>query len=87
MHQTHDAAHSTLEPVTDVFHGVPVTDPYRWLEDQILPHAKMLEEQTAYTRTYLQSLPVATEFEGVSLNCCRLLSLPICGFLVTAISS
>ncbi len=47
-----------IEPVTDVLHGVPVTDPYRWLEDQNSPRTrKWLEDQTAYTREYLDALP------------------------------
>src|SRR5579863_2497206 len=47
-----------IEPVTDVLHGVEVTDPYRWLEDQNSPQTrKWIEEQTAYTREYLNALP------------------------------
>jgi prolyl oligopeptidase len=49
--------YSTLEPVTEVFHGVPVTDPYRWLEDQDSPRTrKWLEDQVAYTRRCLDSI-------------------------------
>src|SRR6266705_3220220 len=45
-------------PVTEVLHGVPVTDPYRWLEDQNSPHTrKWLDGQKVYTRTYLDSIP------------------------------
>src|SRR5258708_14158590 len=47
-----------VEPVTDVLHGVLITDPYRWLEDQNSPRTrKWLEEQTAYTRAYLDAIP------------------------------
>ncbi len=47
-----------VEAVTEMLHGVPVTDPYRWLEDQKSPRTrKWLEEQIAYTRTYLDALP------------------------------
>src|SRR5438552_9365315 len=50
--------HSTLEPVTDVFHGVPVTDPYRWLEDQDSPRTRdWIKEQTVFARAYLDSIP------------------------------
>ncbi len=50
--------HSTLEPVTDVFHGVPVTDPYRWLEDQESSRTRAwIAEQTRYARAYLDSIP------------------------------
>lgn len=46
-----------IEPVTDLLHGVEVTDPYRWLEDQNSPRTrKWIEEQTAYTREYLDAL-------------------------------
>lgn len=47
-----------VEPVTEILHGVPITDPYRWLEDQNSPRTrKWLEEQTAYTRAYLDTIP------------------------------
>src|SRR6267378_684093 len=47
-----------IEPVTDFLHGVAITDPYRWLEDQNSPRTrKWLEEQTAYTRAYLDAIP------------------------------
>src|SRR5215467_166602 len=40
---------SAVEPVTEIFHGVSVTDPYRWLEDQNSPRTRAwLEEQTDY---------------------------------------
>src|SRR5260370_2374694 len=47
-----------VEPVTEVLHGVPITDPYRWLEDQNSPRTrKWLEEQTTYARAYLGAIP------------------------------
>jgi prolyl oligopeptidase len=49
---------SPIEPVTDILHGVPVTDPYRWLEDQDSPRTRQwLESQTHYARTYLDGIP------------------------------
>ena len=49
---------SQVEPVTETLHGVEVTDPYRWLEDQNSPRTRAwLEEQTAYTRAYLDAIP------------------------------
>ncbi len=43
-----------VEPVTELLHGVTITDPYRWLEDQDSPVTRnWLEEQTNYTRAYL----------------------------------
>jgi prolyl oligopeptidase len=47
-----------IETVTEVFHGVSVTDRYRWLEDQESPRTRRwIEEQTQYTREYLDHLP------------------------------
>jgi len=49
---------TVVEPITEVLHGVEVTDPYRWLEDQTSPRTrKWLEEQTAYTRAYFDAIP------------------------------
>ncbi len=49
---------SLVEPVADVFHGVPIMDPYRWLEEQDSPRTRRwIEEQTQYARGYLDTLP------------------------------
>jgi prolyl oligopeptidase len=47
-----------VEPVTEILHGIEVTDPYRWLEDQNSPRTrKWLDEQAAYTRAYFEAIP------------------------------
>src|SRR5438876_10080918 len=47
-----------VEPVTEVLHGVSITGPDRWLEDQDSPRTrKWLEEQVAYSRLYLNAIP------------------------------
>jgi len=44
--------------VTETLHGVKVTDPYRWLEDQDAPETrKWLEAQIAYTESVLKKYP------------------------------
>ncbi len=49
---------SYSEPVTEFLHGIAVTDPYQWLEDQDSPRTRAwIEEQTAYARAYLDSIP------------------------------
>jgi prolyl oligopeptidase len=49
---------TAIEPITEVLHGVPVTDPYRWLEDQDSPKTRQwIEKQTQYAREYLDPLP------------------------------
>jgi prolyl oligopeptidase len=46
------------EPITEILHGVPVTDPYRWLEDQDSPRTReWLQQQRRYARAYLDSIP------------------------------
>lgn len=50
--------YSTIEPVTEILHGVAVTDPYRWLEDQESSRTTdWIAAQTRYARAYLDSIP------------------------------
>jgi len=49
---------SVIEPVTDILHGVAITDPYRWLEDQDSARTRAwIDEQTRYARSYLDHIP------------------------------
>jgi prolyl oligopeptidase len=49
---------SAVEPVTEILHGVSVTDPYRWLEEQDSPRTrKWIEEQTQFARACLDQFP------------------------------
>jgi prolyl oligopeptidase len=44
--------------VTETLHGVTVTDPYRWLEDQNSPRTReWISEQTSYARAHLDAIP------------------------------
>jgi prolyl oligopeptidase len=48
----------SLEPVTDILHGVPISDPYRWLEDQDSTETRLwLQWQSNNFRSYLSSKP------------------------------
>ena len=50
--------HSQVEPVTEILHGVPITDPYRWLEDQDSTRTReWLTAQASYARAYLDTIP------------------------------
>lgn len=56
---------SPVEPVTEVLHGVAITDPYRWLEDQNSPRTRAwIETQTRYARAYLDSIPGREEIRN-----------------------
>ncbi|MCP5523134.1 MAG: S9 family peptidase [Verrucomicrobiales bacterium] len=49
---------SKRSPVMDTYHGVEVTDPYRWLEDWSDPVVQdWTREQTAFAREYLDHRP------------------------------
>jgi prolyl oligopeptidase len=42
-----------VHPVTETLHGVAVTDPYRWLEDQNSPETRAwLDAEIGYTQAY-----------------------------------
>jgi prolyl oligopeptidase len=46
-----------VRPVTDTLHGVAVTDPYRWMEDEGQDLTDWLRAQDAYTRAVLERIP------------------------------
>ena len=44
--------------VTDTLHGVTISDPYRWLEDQDSPETrKWIDDQNAYTHSIIDRYP------------------------------
>ncbi len=46
------------EVVTEILHGIPVTDSFRWLEDQDSPRTReWLDAQHEYARFYLDNIP------------------------------
>ena len=50
--------HTRREAVVDTLHGVPVPDPYRWLEAGDDPEVQhWVAEQNRHTRTALDALP------------------------------
>jgi prolyl oligopeptidase len=45
-------------PIVDVYHGVKVADPYRWLEDRKDAAVRQwVDKQNRFTRAYLDNLP------------------------------
>jgi prolyl oligopeptidase len=58
MHAVMPPPFTPVESVTDVLHGVPIADPYRWLEDQNSPRTRAwITDQTHYARSYLDAIP------------------------------
>lgn len=50
--------YSPVEAVTEILHGVLVTDPYRWLEDQESQRTRdWLAAQARYARSHLDAIP------------------------------
>lgn len=50
--------YTPVEPVTEILHGVAVTDPYRWLEEQESPRTRAwIAAQTQFARSYLDAVP------------------------------
>jgi prolyl oligopeptidase len=50
--------YAPIDPVTEILHGVPVSDPYRWLEDQNSARTRdWLAAQHSYARSYLDAMP------------------------------
>ena len=64
---------SSTDSVTEILHGVSVTDPYRWLEDHDSSRTRQwLKEQTHYARAYLDRVPgreqIRTRVREISLR-------------------
>jgi prolyl oligopeptidase len=50
--------YSSIEPVTDILHGIEITDNYRWLEDGESDQTKTwVTEQNAFSRACLEQCP------------------------------
>jgi prolyl oligopeptidase len=50
--------YAPVEPVTEILHGVPISDPYRWLEDQNSARTRnWLAAQHSYARPFLNAIP------------------------------
>jgi prolyl oligopeptidase len=58
MGSAQDVPRAPKKPVTEEYHGVKVTEAYRWLEDLDDPAVrKWLEAENTYTRHYLDKIP------------------------------
>ncbi|MBS0319026.1 MAG: S9 family peptidase [Proteobacteria bacterium] len=54
-----------VHPVTDTYHGVTVSDPYRWLEDDDAPDVRAwVKAQNALTREWLDRAPGRADIEA-----------------------
>ena len=54
--QTYKYPEAPKKPVTDTYHGIQVTDDYRWLEDDRDPAVKAWSlDQLKVTRAYLDT--------------------------------
>lgn len=54
---------TVAKPVTETLHGVTMTDPYRWLEDQNAPGTRAwIDEENRYTDAVLGKRPEPSQF-------------------------
>ena len=68
-----DPPYTPVEPVTDVWHGLAITDPYRWLEDSRSERTRQwIARQTQYARRFFDSIP---ERERIRKRVAELLSV------------
>jgi len=59
------APSTRADSVVDVLHGVSISDPYRWLEDQQSPETRAwIDAQNAYTQSVIGALPGREKIEG-----------------------
>lgn len=50
--------HSDIAAVTDILHGISITDPYRWLEASDSSQTRnWIQAQSKYSRSYLNAIP------------------------------
>ena len=55
-----------IQNIVDELHGVQVSDPYRWLEDQdAIETRAWIDEQNAYTDSVLNQLPMRSRLRNV----------------------
>jgi len=55
---------SKVDNIREVIHGVEITDPYRWLEDQESPETRAwIDEQNKYTHSLLDGLPMRPQIQ------------------------
>lgn len=58
------APKTRTDNVKETLHGVELTDPYRWLEDQNAPETRAwIEEQNAHTQSLIKDLPARAEIK------------------------
>src|SRR4051794_37886833 len=54
-----------IDNVTEILHGVKITDPYRWLEDQKSHETRAwIEAQTKFAREHLDTLSGRAEISA-----------------------
>ena len=62
--QTPNYPMSLKKPVSDTYHGVQVTEDYRWLEDGRDPAVRSWSlDQLKVTRAYLDGLPIRAKLK------------------------